>query len=60
MTKLEVVQRALEFLEATPITGADAEAMVACKQWLRNLETAAKLLAVPPSPVAAPQSVEPT
>lgn len=40
MTKIQVVQRTLEFLSRTPITGEEAEDMVVCRQWLRNLEAA--------------------
>jgi len=41
MTKLQMVRRTLEFLDRTPINGAEAEDMVICRQWLRNVEVTA-------------------
>lgn len=45
MTKLQMVRRTLEFLNRTPITGEEAEDMVICRQWLRNVEATANLVA---------------
>ena len=45
MTKLQMVRRTLEFLDRTPINGAEAEDMVICRQWLRNVEVTAELVA---------------
>jgi hypothetical protein len=40
MDRLQVVKQIQEYLDRTPITGAEAATMVVCRQWLKNTERA--------------------
>lgn len=38
ITPIEIVHSVHEFLERTPISGAEAERMTLCKQWIASME----------------------
>lgn len=53
MNKLEMIQKLRQFLDRSPIVGAEAAEMVICQQWLANTEKA--IAALEPSPPQRPQ-----
>lgn len=48
MNKLEMIQKLREFLDRSPIVGAEAAEMVICQQWLANTEKTIAAMSAPP------------
>jgi hypothetical protein len=52
MNTLDMLAKIQEFLDRTPITGAEAGEMVICQQWLQNTERGVREKLKAPSQVA--------
>lgn len=52
MNTLDMLAKIQEFLDRTPITGAEAGDMVICQQWVENTAKGVRERLKPPSQVA--------